>query len=481
MPVHTSGRPGPGLNLRAPWAIVTLVAVGLLLASALNAGGVSLAATESANQVEPGAGQWKTWLLTSGSQLRRPAPPDRAATKAELKQLKALVSQRDSAALDQIAYWDSGAPAYRWNEITIVESLKNNMNSVVAARGLALVNAAIYDATIAAWDSKYTYHRSRPSQADPSLTTVLPNPHSPSYPSDAAATAGAASAVLAYLFPNDAQSFLDRASAAGQSRLLAGVEYPSDVAAGLDLGHAVGALAIARGKSDGSDAKWTGTVPTEPGHWTGTNPILPLAGTWKTWVLASGSEFRPGPPPAYNSVQEASELAEVEQFARTPKTNADALFWEYGAGGTRGYQFWNDQMAKKLFEYRLDSNPPRAARVYALESIAYYDSGVACWDAKYIYWAPRPFQLDPNFKPLFTTPNHPGYPSAHSCLSSAAAGTLAYLFPRDAASLNDFANQAAQSRIAGGIHFRSDVVVGLVIGRSVVEKVLARARQDGSQ
>src|SRR5882757_937023 len=98
MPVDASGRPGPRLNLRPPWAILTLVAVGLLLASALNAGGVSLAATEKANQVEPGAGQWKTWLLSSGSQLRRPAPPDHAATKAELKQLKELVSQRDSAA-----------------------------------------------------------------------------------------------------------------------------------------------------------------------------------------------------------------------------------------------------------------------------------------------------------------------------------------------------------------------------------------------
>jgi len=479
MSLHTSGR--PGLNLRTSWSIVALVAVGLLLASALNAGGVSLAANESANQVEPGAGQWKTWLLTSGSQLRSPAPPDRAATKAELKQLKALVAQRDSAALDQIAFWDTGAPAYRWNEIAVTELLKNNMNGIIASRALALLNAAIYDATIATWDSKYAYHRPRPSQADPTLTTVLPNPHSPSYPSDAAATAGAASAVLAYLFPTDAQSFMDRATAAGQARLLAGVEYPSDVAAGLDMGHAVGALAVSRGKSDGSDAKWTGTVPTEPGHWTGVNPILPLAGTWKTWVLSSGSQLRPGPPPAYNSVQEASELAEVEQFVRTPKSNSDALYWEYAVGGTRGFQFWNDLTAKKLFEYRMDSDAPRAARVYALESIAYADSAIACWDAKYTYWALRPFQLDPNFKPLFTTPNHPSYPSAHSCLSSGAAGTLAYLFPRDAASLLDLANQAAQSRIAAGIHFRSDVIVGLVIGRSVVEKLLARARQDGSQ
>ena len=49
---------------------------------------------------------------------------------------------------------------------------------------------------IAAWDTKYTYHRPRPSEFDPSLTTVLPTPHSPAYPSEQAVAAGAASTVM---------------------------------------------------------------------------------------------------------------------------------------------------------------------------------------------------------------------------------------------------------------------------------------------
>ena len=76
---------------------------------------------------------------------------------------------------------------------------------------LALVNVAIYDATIAAWDAKYVYNRPRPSEADPTLTTVVPNPNSPTYPSEHAAAAGAASTVLGYLFPKDAQSLIDKA------------------------------------------------------------------------------------------------------------------------------------------------------------------------------------------------------------------------------------------------------------------------------
>src|SRR5262249_37859809 len=154
-------------------------------------------------------------------------------------------------------------------------------------------------ATIAAWDSKYVYNRSRPSRFDRRLSTVIPNPQSPSYPSEHAVVAGAASEVLAYLFPEQASSFREKAAEATRSRLLAGVQYPSDVRAGLELGRAVAALVVDWARQDGSDAVWTGKVPTGPCRWrseTGTPPILPLAGTWRTWVLESGRQLRPGPP-----------------------------------------------------------------------------------------------------------------------------------------------------------------------------------------
>ena len=106
--------------------------------------------------IEPQAGTWKTWVLASGSQFRLPPPPDKAATAAEIKQLQDMAAKRDAAALDQIAYWDTGAPSYRWNEIAINECLKHNLGHNMAARHLALVHVAIYDALVAAWDSKYT-------------------------------------------------------------------------------------------------------------------------------------------------------------------------------------------------------------------------------------------------------------------------------------------------------------------------------------
>lgn len=444
----------------------TLLAA-LLLLSATEAG------LANEDRVEPNAGTWKTWVLTSGSELRRAPPPDRAATEVEISALKAMEAKRDAAGLALIAYWNAGDPAFRWNQMAIDETGRRGIPHPVGSRDVALMQVAIYDAMVATWDSKYAFNRPHPSEVDASLRSVLPNPASPSYPSEHAAAAGAASEVLAWLFPDRAEFFRGEAEAAGLSRQLAGVHYPSDVDAGLALGRAIAARVIERGKADGTDAKWTGTVPTGPGKWIGTNPIQPLAGTWKSWVLARPDELRPGPPPAYDSAQKAEELAEIKNLQRTPSMAGRAFFWEYGAGGLRGFQYWNDQGSEAILANGLASNPPRAARVYAVESIAWYDTVIACWEAKYTYWAIRPSQLDPDVKPLFPPPNHPSYPAAHGCLSTAAATALERLFPQDADRFEGLAAEAAEARVWAGIHYRSDIVAGRALGRAVAEKVVA--------
>jgi hypothetical protein len=328
--------------------------------------------------MEPQAGTWKTWVISSGRDYRLTPPPDATTTAQELDQLTQLAAKRDQAALDVIAYWDTGSPSYRWSELMVTELLKNGVPWQLSVRDLSLMHIAIYDAMIAAWDSAYAYNRAHPSAAKNDLTTVIPNPPYPSYPSAHAVAAGAASEVLAYVFPDRAAFFRSKAQEAAQSRAIAGVNYPSDVTAGMALGKHVAVLVIERGKTDGTDAKWTGKVPVGPGLWRGTNPILPMAGTWKPWVLSSPSEFRPGPPIPYNSPQKAAELAELKNFHRTPLTNSEAMFWEAAVGGLRAHQYWNEQLSKKTLEYRLDGDPPRAARAFVLPFVTLYDAGIAC-------------------------------------------------------------------------------------------------------
>jgi membrane-associated phospholipid phosphatase len=443
--------------------------------------GIPLPLAGQTAAVESQAGTWKTWVIGSGTQLRVPPPPDRAASEKELGELAQMAAARDRTALDRVAYWDTGSPSYRWSEIAVTEYLKNGSSWLIAARGLALMHIAIYDAMVAAWDSKYTYNRPHPSTVNAGLTTVAANPPSPSYPAEHAVAAGAASEVLAYIFPDRAAFFREKAEEAARSRLTAGVNYPSDVTAGLALGRQVAALVIARGKSDGTDGKWTGSVPVGPGKWTGTNPILPMAGTWKPWVLASANEFRPAPPIAYDSREKSVELAELKNFPRTPQTNNEALFWEAAVGGLRTHQYWNEQLSKKTLEYRLDDNPPRAARAFVLPFVTLYDAAIGCWEAKYTYWAIRPFQLDPEVKPVFATPNHPSYPAAHACASISVTRVLGYLFPRDAEAFAALGERAAESRIWAGIHYRSDIIAGRQLALAVADKMIERAKHDGAQ
>ena len=459
--------------------VIALIVAALVLV--VPVGARPAPAAETAAAPDRDAGSWKTWLISSGKDFRAPPPPDRGVTEKEAVEVSKLAAARDKAALDKIAYWDTGAPSYRWSELATAEYMKAGQPWQLAARGLALMHVAIYDSMVAAWDSKYAYNRPRPNAVKTDLKTAVATPPSPSYPAEHAVAAGAASEVLAFLFPDRAQLFRDQAAEAARSRLVAGVNYPSDIEAGLALGKKVAALAIERGKSDGTDQKWTGTVPEGPGKWTGTNPVLPMAGTWKPWVLASQSEFRPGPPPAYDSPEKKTELDEIKNFKRTPLSNNAAAFWEHAVGGLRAHQYWNEQLSKKTLEYRLDASPPRAARAFALPYVTGYDAAISCWDAKYTYWAIRPVQLDPDVKPVVTTPNHPSYPSAHACFSIAVGKVAGYLFPRDAEMYAALAEEAAESRIWAGIHYRSDIDSGRKLALAVADKVIARAKQDGAQ
>jgi membrane-associated phospholipid phosphatase len=422
--------------------------------------------------VEPTAGTWRTWILESGSQFRLPPPPDRNTTIEELKAARQQIAAALPNAIQRIAYWDSGSPGYRWNEIAKDRFVSAGIRGF---RDIALFNATIYDATIAAWDSKYAYHRPRPIELDASMKPLVTTASSPSYPSEHAVVAGAAASVLAYLFPKDADTFAGLAAEAAQSRVLAGVQYPSDVKAGIELGRTVAAMAIEKAKSDGSLAEWKGTIPSGPGRWTGTNPIGPTMGNWRTWVLAKGDQFRPEPPPAYDSPRLLKDLAELKEMKRTFETNRAAFRWS-----PTSFALVGPIVDQLIFDYRLDANPPRAARISALTHIAAYDTAVAVFDGKYTYWAIRPNQLDPSLSVVIPVPNHPSYPGGHTAINVAVAEVLVHLFPRDAPILRARAQEIADSRLWAGIHYRCDNEAGVVLGHKVAELVIQRAQADGS-
>src|SRR6266446_3061317 len=127
---------------RGTWLSITLVSLALL-------GLAYAAATQPGkDMVEPKAGTWKTWVLASGSELRLPAPPDAAATKAELAELKGMAAQHDAATLERIRYWDFWSPAHRWNEMLTDTAVAQNLGGPDGFRAFTMLNVAIHDALI---------------------------------------------------------------------------------------------------------------------------------------------------------------------------------------------------------------------------------------------------------------------------------------------------------------------------------------------
>jgi hypothetical protein len=278
---------------------------------------------------------------------------------------------------------------------------------------------------------------------------------------------GAAAEVLSFFYPNRSASF---AALAGSGDAVTS-------------GREIGALVVERARSDGADAPWTGSAPTGDGNWVPTppafapQPLEPLAGTWQTWNLASGSQFRPGPPPAFGSARWRDEVREVYDVSRllTDEQREIALFWADGAGSVTPPGHWN-QIALELIEER-GMSTVQAARTLVTLNTAQADAFVACWDAKFTYWTERPVtsirrELEAGWSPLIATPPFPSYVSGHSTTSAAAATVLGHFFPQARADLAALAEEAALSRLYGGIHFSSDNAAGLELGQRVGREAL---------
>ena len=419
--------------------------------------------------IEPDAANWDTWVLASNDELRPAAPPDAAATAAELAELQQMIAAMGEEAHASVLYWDAGAPNYRWIE-TMMEQYAGGRPSTAVGRSFSILNVAIYDAVIASWDAKHAYNRSRPA----GVHALIDVPASPSYPSEHAAAAGAASVVLSHLFPEQAEAFAARADEAAMSRVLAGVHYPSDVEAGLALGRAVGEQVIARSQNDGFASEWTGEIPTGPGIWQGDKPMTPLAGTWQAWTLTDNSQFRAPEPPAYDSEEIQVQIETIKAVEITPTKTRTILF----RGSIDGSYFdWLNSANKHIGERHWDHNPPRAALVYSTMSVASFDSIIACFDTKYAYWYIRPSQLDPTVQPRSGVPPHPSYPAAATCNARASAEVLSGFFPEASETLSAAADSAKNARVWAGIHYPMDVEAGSDIGASVAGVAMERANE----
>jgi hypothetical protein len=429
---------------------------------------------------------WRPMLLGAPSDARS-APAVVIGTAEDRAELDDLIARQAGSArmADQIAYWTTVPTPVRWNEILLAAVRKAKTNPVRVSRTLALLNAAMYDAMIAACDAKLAHRRTSPAVRDTRIKVLAPPDDLSSHASVDAAIATAAVAVLGAIYPDRLATFQKHRDELLEVRRTVGAHTASDVDAGSRIGEVVGARAVERANTDGASAFWQGEIPEAPGSWKPAKPFRndqpteALAGTWRPWLMSIGSDLRPGPPPAFESPEwqvEAAEVVKVNEELTDDQIRI-ARFWADGSGTDTPPGHWM-RIAMSL-ALRDGLSLPATARLLAHLAIAQADAFIACWDAKFAYWTGRPIGLIPGFASTIITPNFPAYISGHSTVSGASSVVLSAFFPDDAATLAAQAEEAAVSRLYGGIHWRSDNEVGLEVGRAIGALATARAQLDG--
>ena len=377
-----------------------------------------------------------TALATLGTACREPVAAPDAPTPLVSRSLK---------------FWEAGATV-AWNEVARNLVVKYSTSPIAALRVFALLGVAQYNAVIGAEQGK-----------DGSL-----------HPSDGGAVAGASAVVLTYLYPAEA-NFLE--GLVDQQEASPG--WPGsaheDFASGETIGRGIGAGIIARAQTDRFFAPFTGTVPVCPGCWRAvpTPPAFATLGQAKPFFLTSGNQFRPPPPPAFGSAAFLAGLAEVRQISdtRTAQQVQIAQFWALPAGTITPGGYWNRLGADLAVQYHLGER--ETAHVLALMHMTAFDAIIASHEAKYFYWLLRPIQADPLITLPIAMPSFPSYPSNHATVSAAATTVLGAMFPNERRGLDAQAEEAALSRIFGGIHYRFDCDAGLVLGRTIAAYALA--------
>jgi hypothetical protein len=359
---------------------------------------------------------------------------------------------------------------------------------------MGYVQAAVYDAVMKITGRYEIYHNfsARAGDASPEAAVI-----SASY-----------NTLVFYL--GDTSGVLNAEYNASIAALPAGKKTTRGIAVGAAAAADIEKLRAHDGRNAPiSDACPTAAVPPTPGVWIcAPSPstqleVVPWVGAVKPFLLESPSQFRAPAPPALNSAQYATDLAEVKAYggpvgssARSVDQTATALFWNANA-----IEQYNKTLRGVALQHSLDLVD--TVRLLAIGSLVSADAGIACFDSKYhyLYWRPvTAIRADGNpadalWTPLLATPQHPEYPSAHGCLTSAVSGLLvnvlgttnlnvtipgatsggvALTTTRTYATAQALDSELVNARVWIGFHYRNSVVAGDALGHSVASWSLQR-------
>ena len=361
-------------------------------------------------------------------------------------------SAEQAVQVDAVKFWEVTAST-RWNERAtelLVQLPPATNGQAAASRMLTYLSLAQYRAVLAAEAGK----------------------QGSMHPSVPAAVGGASAVVLGSFFPPAAGTIEAQLAADLAAPGWPGAQHQDEVA-GEAIGRAVGAEVLAQAATDNYLMVSPGEPPALPGFWfsSGAPIVRSLHGT-VPFFLTSASQLRPPPPPEFGSPEFLDALAEVRAVSdtRTAEQRDIALFWNTAVPPFTAGKM--NLIAGSLIRAH-HRTEQEAARILAYANAAAFDAQIACFDAKFTYWFIRPAQADPGITTTFGTPNHPSYPSGHSCITSAIMTVLADAFPSEREYVEGIIEVAGLSRLYAGIHYQFDMEAGQAIGRGAAALALA--------
>lgn len=376
------------------------------------------------------------------------------------------IDPKDAKAKAWIAHWTRVNATGIWNEEARQLIVKYRLNPLRASRSLALMHIAMQDG----------YARAEAEK----LSAAGKN----------AALHAAASHMLSHFFPLEMPGRLEALGVSARSALTSSQpKQMTSITRGTEIGHSIARIAIQRALGDGADETWDARTRPAPnkGLWRATPPMdsshpqEPLAGEWRTWILRNGGEIQPPPPPAFGSesfLAAAKEVLEVNRNV-TAEQKRIAEFWHLDQGTVTPPGLWNIKAGELSDKNRLTET--ERVKMFAMLNAAMLDASIASWKAKYTWWTQRPITVirenfDAAFLPPLVTPTHPSYVSGHATVSGAAAEILKSYFPKESKQIDAWAEEAAMSRLYGGIHYRFDNDAGLDLGRRVGKLTVAKMK-----
>jgi hypothetical protein len=380
-----------------------------------------------------------------------------------------------------------------WNQIAFAATVTAGQGPLPQVRSMAIVQVSVHDAVNAITCDYRTYL---------SITCG-------SWGSPEAAAIGAAHRALVGLFPGQAMTLNQARTASLAARGL------TDTSPGVAFGEAVAAIILAVRSNDGAaQAQIPYTAPDagSPGVWVAIGPAAPVLPGWgkvTPWVLRNLSQFEPdGPPPLHSrryarDYNEVKEIGSLTSETRTAEQTEIARFWL-----ATPTAIWNGVARQLVQDQGLDLSA--SARALALLYLASSDASVVCWATKYSvnFWRPMTAirngddddnvntAADPNWTPLFPTPQHPEYISGHSTNSSAMATVLILLFgderdtpivatsptnpgfERHWSTLSQGVEEVIDARIFSGFHYRTSDEDGAQVGRKIARFVVNHVLRD---